>query len=83
MLFQKLILFDDDIKESVKAANVQKCNFSQFWTPFFQNFVGQHGPRPHLEGLKKLFSSLCGTKKFFRIDFPPKQRILDGILFLW
>ena len=28
-LFQMLILFDDDIKESVKATNVQKCNFSQ------------------------------------------------------
>ena len=28
-LFQILILFDDNIKESVKATNVQKCNFSQ------------------------------------------------------
>ena len=28
-LFQILILFDDDINESVKATNVQKCNFSQ------------------------------------------------------
>ena len=28
-LLQMLILFDDDIKESVKATNVQKCNFSQ------------------------------------------------------
>ena len=28
-LFQILILFDDDIKESVKATNVQKCHFSQ------------------------------------------------------
>ena len=28
-LFQILILFDDDIKESVKVADVQKCNFSQ------------------------------------------------------
>ena len=27
-LFQILILFDDDIKESVKVTNVQKCNFS-------------------------------------------------------
>ena len=26
----KVILFDNDIKESVKATNVQKCNFSQF-----------------------------------------------------
>ena len=24
-----LILFDDDIKESVKVTNVQKCDFSQ------------------------------------------------------
>ena len=28
-LFQLLILFHDDIKESVKANNVQKCDFSQ------------------------------------------------------
>ena len=28
-LFQIVILFDDDIKESVKATKVQKCNFSQ------------------------------------------------------
>ena len=28
-LFQRHILFDDDIKESVKATNVQKCNFGQ------------------------------------------------------
>ena len=28
-LFQILILFDDDIKESVKVTNVQKCDFSQ------------------------------------------------------
>ena len=28
-LFQILILFDDDIKESVKVTNVQKCNFTQ------------------------------------------------------
>ena len=29
LLFQILILFDDDIKESVNATNVQKCNFGQ------------------------------------------------------
>ena len=28
-LFQILIIFDDVIRESVKATNVQKCNFSQ------------------------------------------------------
>ena len=28
-LFQILILFDDDIKASVKVTNVQKCDFSQ------------------------------------------------------
>ena len=28
-LFQILVLFDDDIKEPVKATNVQKCNFTQ------------------------------------------------------
>ena len=28
-LFQILILFDDDIKASVKVTNVQKCDYSQ------------------------------------------------------
>ena len=28
-LFQIKILFDDDIKESVKVTNIQKCDFSQ------------------------------------------------------
>ena len=28
-LFQILILFDDDIKASVKVTNVQECDFSQ------------------------------------------------------
>ena len=28
-LFQILILFDDDIKESMKVTNVQQCDFSQ------------------------------------------------------
>ena len=67
------ILFDNDIKELVKAADVQKCIFSQSWTLSFQNFSGQHGSRPPLEGLKKLFSPLHGTKKFLKINFPNKQ----------
>ena len=42
-----LILFDNDIKESVKATNVQKCNFSQSWTLSFQNqFRGSMAPDP-------------------------------------
>ena len=41
-----LILFDDDIKESVKATNVQKCNFSQSWTLSFKIFRGSITPDP-------------------------------------
>ena len=33
-----------------------------------------------LEGLKKSFSPPRGSKIFFRIDFPPKQKILDRTL---
>ena len=42
-LFQILILFDDDIKESVKATNVQKCNFSQSWTLPYRIYTGHSG----------------------------------------
>ena len=45
-LFQIKIFFDDDFKESVKVTNVQKCDFSQSWTLYFQNFQGQHAPGP-------------------------------------
>ena len=31
-------LFDDDFKESVKVTSVQKCDFSQSWTLYFQIF---------------------------------------------
>ena len=41
-LFQIKIFFDDDFKESVKVTNVQKCDFSQSWTLYFQNFPGEH-----------------------------------------
>ena len=39
-------LFDDDFKESVKVTNVQKCDFSQSWTLYFQKFPGEHAPGP-------------------------------------
>ena len=45
-LFQIKIFFDDDFKESVNVTNVQKCNFSQSWTLYFQNFPGEHAPGP-------------------------------------
>ena len=41
-LFQIKIFFDDDFKESVKGTNVQKCDFSQSLTLYFQNFPGEH-----------------------------------------
>ena len=39
-------LFDDDFNESVKVTNFQKCDFSQSWTLYFQNFPGEHAPGP-------------------------------------
>ena len=54
-LFQIKIFFDDDFKESLKVTNVQKCDFSQSRTLYFQNFPGEHAP-----GLPR------GPKKFFR-----------------
>ena len=34
------------IKESMKVTNVQKFNFSQSWTLFFQNFPRGYAPDP-------------------------------------
>ena len=36
-----------------------KCNFSQSWTHNFQNFLGEHAPRP-LEGHKRIFLTTLG-----------------------
>ena len=41
------IFFDGDFKESVKVTtNVQKRDFSQSWTLYFQNFPGEHATGP-------------------------------------
>ena len=45
-LFQIKIFFEDDFKESVKVTNVQKCDFSQSRTLYFQTFPGEHAPGP-------------------------------------
>ena len=37
-------------------------------------------PPDPLEGLKNFFSLPRGSEIFFRIDFPPKQKILDRTL---
>ena len=62
-LFHILILFDDDIKESVKAINVQECNFSQFWALSFPNFPGEHALHAILE--------LCHSYRAFLASVVP------------
>ena len=76
------MFFDDNFKESVKVTNVQKCDFIQFWTLYFQNFLGGACPQTSLEGLKKFFLTAMLLKNFFqgRIPPPPKQEILDRTL---
>ena len=69
LLFQILILFDDDIKESVNATNVQKCNFGQSWALSFQNFPTKHAPGSP-EGLKN-FSRRCVAGKICLGLTPP------------
>ena len=41
--FKLLILFDDDIKASVKVTNVISANPEHY---LFQNFLEEHAPRP-------------------------------------
>ena len=79
-LFQILILFDDNIKESVKVTNVQKCDFSQFWTLSFQKFPGSMPPDPPRRA-KNFFSPLRDCKIIF-YDRPPtpSKKILDRTL---
>ena len=59
-----LILFDDDIKESIMATNFQKCNFSLSWTLPFQKIPGNMPLNP-LEGLKNIFLAAAWLQKFF------------------
>ena len=65
--------FDDDFKESVKVTNVQKYDFSQSRTLYFQNFPGEHAPDP-LEGLKKFFYHCRVAQKFFSGSAPPPNK---------
>ena len=53
------------------SANPEHYIFKLFW--------GSMPPDP-LEGLKNFFSPPRGSKIFFRIDLPPKQKILDRTL---
>ena len=78
-LFQIKIFFDDDFKGSVKVTNVQKCDFSQSWTLYFQNFPAKHAPGPPKRP-KKFFLAATWVKKFFQDRLPPKQKILDRTL---
>ena len=45
----------------------------------FKIFRGSMPPDP-LEGLQKIFLAATWLKNFFRIDFPPNQKILDRTL---
>ena len=52
--------------------------FQPILNTIFSKFSG--GAPDPLEGLKKVFSPPRGSKIFFRIDFLPKQKILDRTL---
>ena len=78
--FQIKIFFDDDFRELVKVTNVQKCDFSQSWTLYFQNISGGACPRTPLEGLKKFFLAAAWLKNFFPDRLLSKQKILDRTL---
>ena len=53
--------------------------FQPILNTIFSKFSGGACP---LEGLKNFFSPTRGSKFFFRINFPPKQKILDRTLTL-
>ena len=48
--------------------------FQPILNTIFSNFSGGACPRTPLEGLKIFFSPLCGSKIFFKIDFPPNKK---------
>ena len=54
--------------------------FQPILNTIFSKFSGGACPRTPLEGLKKFFLAPLGSKNFFRIDSPPKQKILDRTL---
>ena len=72
-LFQIKIFFDGDFKESVKVTNVQKCDFSQFGTLYFQNFPGEHAPGPPRRP-KKFFSRRPVGQIFFQDRLPSQTK---------
>ena len=51
------------------SANPERYIFKIFW--------GSMLPDPPTNSKIKLFSRPLGSKFFFRIDFPPKQKVLD------
>ena len=59
-----ILIFDDDIKESIMATNFQKCDFSLSWTLPFQKIPGNMPLNP-LEGLKNIFLAAAWLQKFF------------------
>ena len=73
-LFQIKIFFDNDFKESVKVTNVQKCDFSQSWTLYFQNFPGGSMPPDPLEGLKQFSLAAAWLKNFFQDRLHPQTK---------
>ena len=72
-LFQILILFDNDIEESVKTTNVLKCNFNQSVLSTITKLCGEHAPQLPRRG-PNFFLSLCAKKIFLRINFPPNKK---------
>ena len=65
-----LVLFDDDIKESVKA----EMQFQPILNTFFSKVFGAAWPRPPLEGLKKLSRRCAARKKFLKsISLPNNE----------
>ena len=77
-LFQILILFDNDIEESVKTTKVLKCNFSQSVLSTITKLSGGKMPLDSLEGSK--FFCRCVPRNFFKDRLPSKQKILDRTL---
>ena len=55
--------------------------FQPILNTIFSKFSGGACPRTPLEGLKTFLLAAAWLKNFFRIDLPPKQKILDRTLF--
>ena len=60
-----MILFDDDIKESLKVNLCPEMRFQPILnTYFFQNFPGEHAPDP-LEVVKNFFVAVAWVQKLY------------------